>query len=119
MIAWLQQLQHTRDVNVIFVCILEERVDNLNRHSWQLQLEGGKVERELPGIVDQIITLQHVDFGDGKPPERAFVCTNPNAWGYPAKDRSGRLEQFEKPDLGKLIEKISGVTRATPVRTKR
>jgi energy-coupling factor transporter ATP-binding protein EcfA2 len=36
----------------------------------------------------------------------AFVCTSPNPWGYPAKDRSGRLEQLEPPDLGKLIAKL-------------
>jgi hypothetical protein len=47
-----------------------------------------------------------VDFGDRKP-VRAFVCTNPNPWGYPAKDRSGRLEQLEPPNLGALIEKLT------------
>jgi hypothetical protein len=26
---------------------------------------------------------------------------------YPAKDRSGRLDTFEKPDLGELIDKIT------------
>ena len=46
-----------------------------------------------------------IDFGDGKP-TRAFVCTSPNPWGYPAKDRSGRLEQIEEPHLGKLIAKL-------------
>ena len=49
--------------------------------------------------------MQWVDFGDGKP-VRAFVCTSPNPWGYPAKDRSGRLEQLEPPNLGKLIAKL-------------
>jgi hypothetical protein len=27
-------------------------------------------------------------------------------WGYPAKDRAGRLEPIEKPDLGELIAKL-------------
>ena len=77
-------------------------VDEFNRFvEWRPQLEGGKTGRELPAIVDQIVTMQWVDFGDGKP-VRAFVCTSPNPWGYPAKDRSGRLEQLEPPDLGKL-----------------
>jgi hypothetical protein len=60
----------------------------------------------LPGIVDEIITMQFIDFGDGMP-VRAFVCTSPNPWGYPAKDRSGRLKQLEEPHLGKLIEKLT------------
>jgi AAA domain len=105
MIAWLNQLQHARGLNVIFAAILEKVIDDFNVVSWQPQMEGGKTGRELPGIVDQIITMQFIDFGDGKP-VRTFVCTSPNPWGYPAKDRSGRLEQIEEPHLGKLIDKL-------------
>ena len=68
---------------------------------------GSKTARELPGIVDQIITYQFLDFGDGKPPVRGFVCTAPNSLGLPAKDRSGRLDQIEAPDLGKLLSKLT------------
>jgi AAA domain len=105
MINWLHQLQHARGMNVIFVAILEKVTDEFNRVEFQVQMEGSKTGRELPGIVDQIITMQFVDFGDGKP-GRAFVCTSPNSWGYPAKDRAGRLEQIEEPHLGKLIQKL-------------
>jgi hypothetical protein len=107
MILWLNQLQHARVKNVIFVGILERVVDEFNRGEWQLQSEGGKTSRELPGIVDQIITYQFLDFGDGKKPLRGFVCSNPNQWGYPAKDRSGRLAEIEPPDLGKLLTKLT------------
>jgi hypothetical protein len=106
MIAWLHQLQHARGKSVIFVAILERIVDEFNKTEWQVQLEGSKTGRELPGIVDQIICMNWIDFGDGTP-TRAFVCTNPNQWGWPAKDRSGRLEQIEKPHLGELIEKLT------------
>jgi AAA domain len=106
MIAWLNQLQHARGKSVIFVAILERVTDDFNRSEFQIQLEGGKTGRELPGIVDQIITMNWIDFGDGKP-TRAFVCTSPNPWGYPAKDRSGRLDQIEEPNLGKLIAKLT------------
>jgi AAA domain len=106
MVHWLQQLQHAHEKNVVFVAVLERVIDEFNRFiEWRPQLEGGKTGRELPAIVDQIITMQWVDFGDGKP-TRAFVCTSPNSLGFPAKDRSGRLEQFEPPDLGKLIAKL-------------
>jgi hypothetical protein len=106
MIAWLHQLQHARGKSIIFVAILEKIVDEFNKAEWQVQLEGSKTGRELPGIVDQIITMNWIDFGDGAL-TRAFVCTNPNQWGWPAKDRSGRLEQIEKPHLGELIEKLT------------
>ena len=100
------QLQRARAINVILVAILEKIVDEFNRPEWSIQLEGSKTARELPGIVDQIITMQFVDFGDGAP-VRTFVCTSPNKWIYPAKDRSGKLEQIEQPHLGKLIEKLT------------
>jgi AAA domain len=106
MISWLNQLQHARGRTVVFMAVLERNVDDFNIATWQPQIEGSKTGRELPAIVDQIVTMNWIDFGDRKP-VRAFVCTNPNPWGYPAKDRSGRLEQLEPPDLGALIEKLT------------
>jgi hypothetical protein len=107
MIGWLTHLQHTRNKNVIFVGILEKHTDEFNVTRWELQIEGGKTGKELPGIVDQIVTMQFIDFGDGKA-TRAMVCTEPNPWGYPAKDRAGRLEQIEEPHLGKWLAKLTG-----------
>ena len=114
MLGWLNQLQHARERTVVFVAVLEKNTDELNISTWQPQIEGAKTGRELPAIVDEIITMNWVDFGGGKPSVRAFVCTNPNAWGYPAKDRSGRLEQFEPPNLGALIEKLTGPGQRKP-----
>jgi hypothetical protein len=113
MLGWLNQLQHARPRTVIFVAVLEKNVDDLKIATWQPQIEGGKTGRELPAIVDEIITMALVDFGDHKP-VRAFVCANPNIWGYPAKDRSGRLDHFEPPDLGALIEKLTGPGQRKP-----
>jgi hypothetical protein len=65
MILWLNQLQHAREKHVIFVGILEPVIDDLNRHTeWQLQSEGAKTARELPGIIDNIVTYQFLNFGD-------------------------------------------------------
>jgi len=113
MLGWFHQLQHARERTVIFVAVLEKNTDELNISTWQPQIEGAKTGRELPAIVDEIITMQWVDFGDRKP-MRAFVCTNPNPWGYPAKDRSGKLEQLEPPNLGALIEKLTGPSQRKP-----
>lgn len=107
MLLWLHQLQHAREKNIVFVGILEKVTDEFNRAEFQLQMEGSKTGRELPGIVDQIVTMNWIDFGDGVL-TRAFVCTTPNPWAFPAKDRSGGLEQIEKPHLGELIEKLTG-----------
>jgi AAA domain len=112
MLGWLNQLQHARGRSVVFVAVLEKNVDDLNISTWQPQMEGSKTGRELPAIVDEIVTMTWIDFGDRKP-VRAFVCT-PNQWGYPAKDRSGRLEQIEPPNLGALLTKLVGPGERKP-----
>ncbi len=44
---------------------------------------------------------------DEKSAERRLVCRSGNPWGLPAKDRSGRLDLTEPPDLGALLAKIN------------
>jgi len=106
MLAWLTQLQQARTKNVIFVGILEYITDEFNRGTWQPQIEGSKTSRELPGIIDQVITMQFISF-DETDPIRCFICQQLNPFSYPAKDRSGRLDLYEKPNLGELIAKIA------------
>ena len=107
MIAWLTHLQHTRTKNVWFVGILDEKLDDFNRKIFVPQIDGSKTGLELPGIVDQVITMAEFTGEDGSL-QRGFVCHTLNPWGYPAKDRSGRLAMLEAPHLGKLMEKILG-----------
>lgn len=106
MIAWITRLQHARGKNVVFCAILDRMVDDLGRAEFVPQIDGSKAGRELPGIVDEVITLAFVPFDDAETPVRAFITDAGNAWGYPAKDRSGALEPIEKPHLGELIAKI-------------
>ena len=107
MIAWLTHLQHTRQKNIWFVGILNEKLDDFNRKVFTPQIDGSKTGNELPGIVDEVIAMAEITEGDGEP-YRAFVCQTLNPYGFPAKDRSGRLDVIEEPHLGRLMEKISG-----------
>jgi hypothetical protein len=100
-------LQQARAVNVILLGILETVTDEFNRVEHRLQMEGARVSRELPAIVDQILTMNWISFGAESAPTRAFVCTSPNQWNWPAKDRSGRLQQIEQPHLGELLNKLA------------
>ena len=111
----LKHLQHARGKTVIFVGVLEKVTDEFGATTWQPQMEGTKAGRELPGIVDQVVSMQL--FGrdakgdwtlDETSAERRLVCRSGNPWGLPAKDRSGRLDVTEAPDLGALIAKIDG-----------
>ncbi len=107
MITALTHLQHVRDKHVIYVAILEEKTDDFNRRFYQLQLEGSKTALELPGVLDEVVTLAILKADDGTP-YRGFVTRADNPFGYPSKDRSGRLEAIEEPHLGKLIAKCLG-----------
>ena len=111
----LKHLQHARGKTVIFVGVLEKVTDEFGTVTWQPQLEGTKAGRELPGIVDQVITMQFFAQGsdgtwvfDETASERRLVCQAGNPWGLPAKDRSGRLNLTEPPDLAALLAKIDG-----------
>ncbi|MEO1610267.1 MAG: ATP-binding protein [Pseudomonadota bacterium] len=115
----LKHLQHARGKTVIFVGVLEKSTDEFGTTTWQPQMEGSKAGRELPGIVDQVVSMQ-LFAGDGESgwkldetaSERRLVCKSGNPWGLPAKDRSGRLDMTEPPDLGALIAKIDGRSTA-------
>jgi hypothetical protein len=113
MIGWLTHLQHTPDKNVWLVGLLDKRLDDFNRPYFSLQIEGSKTGLELPGIVDEIVTLADIRPAEGAP-YRAFVCTTLNEFGFPAKDRSGRLTAIEPAHLGRLMDKIRGPLAGPP-----
>jgi hypothetical protein len=113
MMAWLTHLQHVRHKNIWFIGILDEKLDDFNRRYYQPQIEGSKTGLELPGIVDQVMTMAQLegiekdkDGKEVKVPYRAFVCHTLNPHNYPAKDRSGKLDCIEQPHLGNLMNKI-------------
>jgi len=117
-IGLLKHLQHAPGKTVIFVGILERITDDMNRTTWQPQMEGGRAARELPGIVDQVVTLSlFTEDGEGwrHDPDRGairrLVCRAGNPFGLPAKDRSGRLDVTEPPDLAALLSKINATSR--------
>ncbi len=112
MIGALTHLQHARGKNVVFVAILDERLDDFNRKVFVPQIEGSKTSLELPGIVDEVVTLAEIKADDGSS-YRAFVTHTVNPYGFPAKDRSGHLDLLEPPHLGALIAKCAG-TSITP-----
>lgn len=102
---WLNQFQHIPNKDVIFVGLLDSKTDEFNRTTWTPSIEGAKTALELPGILDEVISMIIMKNEEGNL-ERKFVCHTLNPAGYPAKDRSGQLEQLESADLGKLLTKI-------------
>lgn len=115
MVAWLKQFQHAPRVNVWLVGLLNSVKDDFGRLQHVMQVEGSKTALEAPGITDQVVSMVQFTPDEGAP-YRAFVTHAVNEWGYPAKDRSGRLEPIEEPHLGRLMEKINGPAQAAAER---
>jgi len=112
MIAWISQLQHAKRKAVVFVGILEAEKDDFNRVSWNLQIDGKKAAKEIPGIVDEVLALASIKFDGAESETRALLCNPAASQHYPSqtymlKDRSGRLDAYEPPHLGKLLAKLS------------
>jgi len=107
MMRAMTHLQHCPDKHVLFVGILEEVVDDFGRKQFQPQIEGSKIGRELPGIVDLVMSMEVRHDEEGRP-QRVFVTSQANDKGLPAKDRSGKLDPVEPADLEHIIAKING-----------
>ena len=114
MLGWITHIQHTRLKNVFFVGILDEKLDDFNRKIYVPQIDGAKTGLELPGIVDEVLTMTEVSETRGEQTflHRVFVCQTLIQWNYPAKDRSGRLDMIEEAHLGRLIARIGEPGRA-------
>jgi hypothetical protein len=117
MIGWITHLQHTRMKDVFFVGILDEKLDDFNRRVFAPQIDGAKTGLELPGIVDEVLTMTELADASNRL-HRVFVCQTLNPWNYPAKDRSGRLDLIEEAHLGRLIAKIGEPGRSPLERLK-
>jgi hypothetical protein len=102
----LTHLQHTPDKHVVLVGILEPKTDDFNRVTWEPQMEGSKIARELPGIVDLVLTMTK-EAGPEGAEMRVFHTAQGNAKGYPAKDRSGKLAPVEPANLQAILDKIA------------
>jgi hypothetical protein len=117
MLVWVNHFQHFEGVDVVFIGGLDQKLDDSNHVVYSPQVEGSKVAAELPGILDEVITMIQAPGIPAKPGstmgQRRFVCQTLNPEGYPAKDRSGRLNVFEEAHLGKLLSKIKGLEDST------
>ena len=116
MLSLLRHLQHSQK-NVFFVGKLMQD----DKGQYEPMLEGAKTGRELPYIVDQVVSMSFFDQVDGAwrhnpagGQTRAFCCRAGNPFGLPAKERTmGNIEMIEEPHLGKLIAKINAPVAAS------
>ena len=82
---------------------LEKTQDEMGRVLYAPSMPGNKTGQALPYFFDEVLALRVEKDGEGVT-QRALMCDSDGLWL--AKDRSGKLEAWEAPDLGAVIAKI-------------
>jgi hypothetical protein len=91
--------------HVLMTAKVEKAQDESGRILYSPSMPGTKVGQALPYFFDEVLALRVEKDADGQT-QRALMCESDGLWL--AKDRSGRLESWELPDMGAIIQKISG-----------
>jgi phage nucleotide-binding protein len=82
---------------------LEKNQDEMGRMLYSPSMPGNKTGQSLPYFFDEVLALRVEKNAEGET-QRALMCDSDGLWV--AKDRSGKLEMWEAPDLGAIIRKI-------------
>jgi phage nucleotide-binding protein len=91
--------------HVYFTAKCEKQADEAGRILYSPSMPGAKLGQQLPYFVDEVLALRVEKDQEGVP-RRALMCETDGLWQ--AKDRSGKLDAWEAPDLGLIIKKIGG-----------
>lgn len=95
-----------RDVpgkHVLFTAKCEKQQDEHGRLLYSPSMPGNKTGQQLPYFFDLVMALRVERDSEGNS-QRALMCDSDGLWL--AKDRSGKLDMWEQPDLGHIISKI-------------
>lgn len=89
--------------NVYFSAKQERIQDESGRILYGPSMPGQKLAQQIPYLFDEVFCYQMVKDQNGVP--QRILLTQPDGISV-AKDRSGKLDMWESPDLGAIIEKI-------------
>lgn len=91
--------------HVYFSAKLEKQQDETGRILYGPSMPGNKLAQSLPFFFDEVLALRVEKNTDGQT-MRMLMCDTDGIWT--AKDRSGKLDAWEEPNLGAIINKIGG-----------
>ena len=91
--------------HVLMTAKVEKSQDETGRILYSPPMPGNKVGQSLPYFFDEVLALRVEKDAEGVA-QRALMCDSDGLWL--AKDRSGKLDAWEAPDVGAIIAKIGG-----------
>lgn len=107
--AMIRAFRDLSPYNVLFTCLEKVELDDRKRRTYEPMMSGNATKQILTSFFD-LVFYYKVDVPiDGGGTKRMLV-TQP-VDGYPAKDRSGKLELLEEPNLSMIKNKIFNIKK--------
>jgi len=92
-------------MHVLVTAKLEKMQDEMGRMLYAPSMPGNKIGPQLPYFFDEVLAMRIEKISDGVA-WHGLKCHGDASWQ--AKDRSGKLDEWEEPNLSKIIAKIGG-----------
>lgn len=94
--------------DVIFIAKAEKATDEAGRMLYSPSMPGQKVGQNMAYFFDLVLALR-VEKNEENEIVRALLCNTDGLWS--AKDRSGKLDLWERPNLKSIFAKIKGESK--------
>lgn len=108
MLGIVKSIRDLKGYTIVVTALSKVDKDEFQRRYHAVDI-AGKVSERLPAFFDEVFYLGQFDVNDKK--ERLLLTQTYGT--YLAKDRSGKLSQFEQPNLGTIINKILAEAKIT------
>jgi hypothetical protein len=102
--SMIKAFRDLRGFNVVFTALVQQDKDENGRRIWSLMYQS-KISDHMPAFFDEVFFYTTQEDPEGNT-RRVLVTSNSDK--FPAKDRSGKLDQFEPPSLKHIADKIRG-----------
>ncbi len=101
MLHIVKSIRDLRPYIVLVTALDKVETDEFSRRFHGVDI-AGKIASRLPAFFDEVFYLDQFEFNEKK--ERMLLTQNYET--FLAKDRSGKLDLFEKPDIKNIVSKI-------------
>jgi phage nucleotide-binding protein len=105
MASMIRAFRDLPNKHVYFTAKCDKSQDETGRMLYAPSMPGKSLSMQIPYFFDLLLALRVEKDAEGNA-QRALMCDSDGIWQ--AKDRSGKLDTWEAPDLGAIINKIGG-----------
>lgn len=92
------------NLNVVMTALAKLETDEMKRKTMAIDLQG-KISDQMPALFDEVFFYHLFQNEEGE--KTRYLATQASDV-YVAKDRSGKLNEFEEPNLAAIARKIRG-----------